>query len=193
MRAPQPQLEIVIGPMFSGKTTKLISLLQEDRKRGMKCYATKPALDNRYSQDLQTHDRQAEIFPAVITGTHATRLNHVYEVVDTIGVDEFQFFSKPMELINFCRRLASQSKRVILSGLDIDYRRKRFPWTELFEPQDKIIRLSSICVNCGNPAEYSKRIISARKEQAFVVGGADIYQPFCGKCFDLPLVVYQNE
>ena len=183
MAAPQLGLEIISGPMFSNKTTTLISWLREDEKLGKLCLAFKPSMDNRYSEvELSTHGSVKRTYPAIVIAAASEISLHLpTRHADTIGIDEIQFFQYPRNLMDVCRELVKQGKRVILAGLDLNYLKENFAWTYFTKPNDQITELSAICSICGAQAQYSLR--TSKSESVIDVGGPEKYQPVCGTCF----------
>ena len=177
-------LEIVLGPMFSGKTTKLIETFYELNKSGLTIKVINYSLDKRYDDNnLSTHD-QLKIpceFHSTLGGLDTTD-------VDIILVNEAQFFPDLKKTV--LRWIEKEHKDVRLYGLDGDFKRNKFgEMLDLIPYSNTVQKLHAICKNCHFPAIYSHRI-SDEKEQ--VVIGSSNYVPLCRRCYTervLPKVV----
>jgi len=173
-------IEVICGSMFSGKTEELIRRCRLARIAKQTVVIFKPKMDKRYHErHIVSHsDRRMESFPIV----HAEEiLERVDDEVDVIGIDEAQFFGP--ELVDVCERLANQGMRVIVAGLDQDYRGKPFePIPSLLAVAEFITKNMAICVKCGNPANRSQRISKSR--QRVLVGAQDEYEARCRRCFN---------
>ena len=170
-------IELIIGPMFSGKTTELIRRIRRHSLAKQKCLVIKYAADNRYSdEELSTHDLSK--IPALKCRKleeAATRAANY----DVIGVDEGQFYP---DLLEFCEQQANSGKVVIVSALDGTFERKRFNHVvDLIPLAESVVKLTAVCTVCGGEASFSKRITSDTRVE--IVGGADIYTAVCRKCY----------
>jgi len=174
-------IEIVCGPMFSGKTEELIRRLVRAQIAKQKVEIFKPAIDNRYSEGYIVSHNNRKIKSVVISDPHEI-LAHIDEA-DVIGVDEAQFFDK--SIVEVCRSLANSGKRVVIAGLEKDYMGRPFgPMPELLIEAEFISKVLAICVICGDPANYSQRL--SHEGGQVVVGEADKYEARCRTCFDPP-------
>ena len=164
--------------MFSGKTEELIRRLKRAKIANLKVEIFKPAMDVRYNQmSVVSHD--ANFIPSTPIDNSQAIL-FLTDDVDVVGIDEAQFFDD--EIINVCEKLALNGIRVIVTGLDMDYKGNPFgPMPKLLAIADFITKLHAICVCCGNLATMSYRK-SANKEQV-LLGEKDIYEPRCRKCY----------
>jgi len=174
-------IEVVCGCMFSGKTEELIRRARRAQIARQKVAIFKPRLDHRYSlEHIVSHSEQS--LPSVIVETPQEILE-LSKDAQVIGIDEAQFFSK--EIVDVCNQLANDGKRVLVAGLDQDYRGIPFePMPQLLAIAEYITKTLAICVVCGNPADKTQRkIISAER---VVVGAADIYEARCRKCHFIP-------
>ncbi|MFH1016633.1 MAG: thymidine kinase [Pseudomonadota bacterium] len=172
-------IEVVCGSMFSGKTEELIRRIRRAQIARQKVILFKPMMDDRYgSNHVVSHDqRKIEAVP-VRTAKEILSLARDYEVV---GIDEGQFLG--MDLVGVCEDLANQGKRVIVSGLDQDYRGVPFePIPQLLAIAEYITKSLAICMVCGNPANRSQRLV--KSQERVVVGGTETYEARCRKCFD---------
>lgn len=174
-------IEVIAGCMFSGKTEELIRRLRRAKIAKQSVIIFKPKIDDRYSKnEIVSHSDQS-LPSIVIDSTHQIlELSKNHHVV---GIDEAQFFSD--DLTDICNQLANQGKRVIVAGLDQDYRGVSFePIPQLLAQAEYITKTLAICVNCGNPADKTQRTIKT-KDRVFV-GASDSYEARCRKCHYLP-------
>lgn len=174
-------IEVICGPMFSGKTEELIRRIRRAQIARQRVAIFKPRIDNRYSSDhIVSHDEQRIPSTAVSTAAEILVKSAHAQVV---GIDEAQFFDE--ELVGVCETLAAQGKRVIVAGLDQDYRGKPFePIPQLLAVAEYITKTLAICVKCGNPANRTQRITQARER--VLVGAEDVYEARCRHCFEPP-------
>ncbi len=172
-------IEVVCGSMFSGKTEELIRRVRLARIAKQKTVIFKPRVDDRYSEgQIVSHDDQRMDSVPIV---HAEEiLRRVDDDTNVVGIDEAQFFG--MDLVAVCEKLANQGKRVIVAGLDQDYRGRPFePIPSLLAVAEFITKNLAICVKCGNPANRSQRI--GRSTERIVVGAAEAYEARCRHCF----------
>jgi thymidine kinase len=174
-------IEVIAGCMFSGKTEELIRRLRRAKIAKLNVKIFKPRIDNRYSEgDIVSHSEQS--MPSILV-ENATEILEYTENAQVIGIDEAQFFNN--DLIDVCNKLANQGKRVIVAGLDQDYRGIPFePIPQLLAVAEYITKSLAICVSCGNPADKTQRkVVSAER---VLVGAADSYEARCRKCHYIP-------
>lgn len=174
-------IEVIAGCMFSGKTEELIRRLRRATIAKQKVKVFKPKIDTRYSEgSIVSHSEQS--LPSTIV-EDVREIIHLAKDAQVVGIDEAQFFSN--DLLHVCNTLASNGKRVIVAGLDQDYRGIPFePMPQLLAIAEYITKTLAICVNCGNPADKTQRkIISLER---VVVGASDIYEARCRKCHYIP-------
>jgi len=174
-------LEVICGSMFSGKTEELIRRLRRAEIAKQKVVIFKPAIDARYSNDhIVSHNEQKlRSFPV-----HSAReiLQNCHEA-QVIGIDEGQFFDA--DLVGICNELAEKGKRVIVAGLDMDYRGKPFePMPQLMAIAEQVTKTQAVCMQCGEPASYTQRLTEATER--VVVGAKNIYEARCRKCYEPP-------
>ena len=174
-------IEVIAGCMFSGKTEELIRRLRRAQiaKQNVKIF--KPKIDTRYSDsDIVSHSEQS--LPSILISD----INEVLEQANdaqVIGIDEAQFFSN--DIVDICNKLACDGKRVIVAGLDMDYRGIPFePMPQLLAIAEYITTTLAICMNCGNPADKTQR--KTTSSERVVVGAADVYEARCRKCHYIP-------
>ena len=162
-------IEVIAGCMFSGKTEELIRRLRRAKIARLNTKIFKPKIDNRYSSnDIVDSPQEILVFS---------------QDAQVIGIDEAQFFNN--ELVEVCNTLANQGKRVIVAGLDQDYRGIPFdPMPQLLAVAEYITKTLAICVVCGNPADKTQRKIVSTER--VLVGASDSYEARCRKCHYIP-------
>ena len=174
-------IEVIAGCMFSGKTEELIRRLRRAQiaKQNIKIF--KPKIDNRYSTTaIVSHSDQ--FLPSILISDINEILEHSSSA-HVIGIDEAQFFSN--DIIDICNKLANEGKRVIVAGLDQDYRGVPFePMPHLLAIAEYITKTLAICVICGNPADKTQR--KTKSSERVIVGASDIYEARCRKCHYIP-------
>ncbi|MFA6541442.1 MAG: thymidine kinase [Bacteroidota bacterium] len=174
-------IEVVAGCMFSGKTEELIRRLRRAQIARQKVLTFKPRIDNRYSTNqIVSHNTQA--LESIVVDK-AEEILEMAKDAQVVGIDEAQFFD--MSVVGVCEKLANEGKRVIVAGLDQDYRGVPFePMPQLLAVAEYITKTLAICVVCGNPADRTQRkILSADR---VVVGAADSYEARCRRCHYIP-------
>jgi thymidine kinase len=174
-------IEVVAGCMFSGKTEELIRRMRRAQIARQKIAIFKPRIDNRYSAShIVSHSEQSLSSTVVDSAAEILALAKDAQVV---GIDEGQFFAN--DLVDVCEQLANSGKRVIVAGLDQDYRGKPFePIPQLLAVAEYITKTLAICVICGNPADRTQRTSSSHER--VVVGAKDVYEARCRVCFQPP-------
>ncbi|GJQ20953.1 MAG: thymidine kinase [Bacteroidia bacterium] len=174
-------IEVICGCMFSGKTEELIRRLRRAQIAKQEVSIFKPRIDTRYSPEhIVSHSDQSIVSHPVDDASEILTLGLEAQV---IGVDEAQFF-KP-NLVDVCETLAGRGKRVIVAGLDQDYRGKPFePIPQLLAVAEYITKTLAICVVCGNPADRTQR--KTHQHDRVVIGAKDIYEARCRRCFEPP-------
>jgi len=170
-------IEVVCGSMFSGKTEELIRRLRRAQIAKQKVAIFKPAIDNRFSEDhLVSHNEQR--IPSIAVEKAADILENMRDA-QVVGIDEGQFFG--MELVDVCNTLADRGLRVIVAGLDQDYRGVPFePIPQLLAIAESITKTLAICMVCGSPANRTQRL--STEEGRVIVGAKDMYEARCRKC-----------
>lgn len=166
--------------MFSGKTEELVRRVKRAQYGRQKVQVFKPRIDNRYSQDhVQSHDANR------ILSTPVDHAREILELVEdntrVVGIDEIQFFDE--SVIDVCNKLAYRGIRVIVAGLDMDFRGQPFgPMPKLLAIAESVTKLSAICVVCGNPASRSQRMVGG--EGIVAVGAKEMYEARCRFCHE---------
>lgn len=193
MTSIQPgRIEVITGPMFSGKSEELIRRLKRAQiaKRRVACF--KPEIDLRYSRTaIASHSQQTleAITVANIAALKAKLFPQIDEI-EVIGIDEAQFLGE--ELIDFTTDLVHMGKRIVIAGLDTTFSGKPFaPIPDLLAIADEIIKLSAVCMSCGAPAIHSQRLGSS--QQLVVVGAAGLYEARCRACFHPDLDEHESQ
>lgn len=174
-------IEVIAGCMFSGKTEELIRRLRRAQIARQKVMIFKPRIDNRYSLGhIVSHSEQSLVSGVVEDAEEILGLSREAHVV---GIDEGQFFKA--NLLDVCEQLANDGKRVIVAGLDQDYRGKPFePMPQLLALAEYITKTLAICVICGNPADRTQR--TTMSHERVLVGAKDVYEARCRHCFEPP-------
>ncbi len=173
-------IEVICGPMFSGKSEELIRRLRRSMIARRRVQVFKPTIDNRYSEeDIVSHGEvRMKSEPANDVAGILAKLNPRTEV---IGVDEANFFGAGLTAA--ATHLADSGKQVIIAGLDMDYTGRPFPpIPELLAVAESITKMLAICVQCGNLAHHSQRL--AESDDLIVVGAAGMYEARCRRCFE---------
>lgn len=171
-------IEVISGSMFSGKTEELIRRLRRARYAQQKVEIFKPLIDTRYSDnEVVSHDANA-ILSTPVESSQAILL--LTADVDVVGIDEAQFFDPG--IVDVCIYLANQGIRVIVAGLDMDFKGKPFgPMPQLMAVAEYVSKVHAICMVCGNLAHFSHRL--SEEDKLVVLGEKNDYEPLCRTCF----------
>lgn len=174
----QGWIEVITGSMFSGKTEELIRRLKRARIARPQVEIFKPRIEVRYSEEeVVSHDENAIQSTPVDSSANILLLASGVEVV---GIDEAQFFDDG--LVDVCNQLADRGIRVIIAGLDMDYKGVPFgPMPGLMSIAEYVTKVHAICVRCGSLANYTHR--TTEDEKLIVLGETDIYEPLCRICY----------
>jgi thymidine kinase len=174
-------IEVIAGCMFSGKTEELIRRLRRAQIAKQVVKIFKPKIDQRYSlKEIVSHSEQS--LPSLLVESPSEILELSKEA-QVVGIDEAQFFSN--DLVEICNKLADEGKRVVVAGLDLDYRGIPFePMPQLLAIAEYITKTLAICVNCGNPADRTQRKI--KSSERVIVGASDSYEARCRRCHYIP-------
>ncbi|XP_031568023.1 thymidine kinase, cytosolic-like [Actinia tenebrosa] len=173
------QIQVIFGPMFSGKTTELLRRIKRYQIANHRCLVVKYEKDLRYNMnDVATHDKQT---------LAATACSVLYSIkkqalqATVIGIDEGQFFP---DVVDFAEEMASEGKTVIVAALDGTFQRQAFGNVLNLVPlAESVVKLNAVCMNCFKDAAFTKRLGSDKKIE--VIGGADKYMAVCRDCFKL--------
>jgi thymidine kinase len=175
-------IEVICGSMFSGKSEELIRRLRRAEIAQQRVQIFKPKLDSRFSEDHIVSHSDMKMKSQIVS-----RAAEILEVLDprtqVIGIDEGQFFDP--ELVSVCDRMADLGKRVIVAGLDQDYRGRPFdPMPQLLAVAEYITKTLAICMRCGAPANRTQRTVG--NEERVLLGATDSYEARCRLCFKAP-------
>lgn len=177
-------VEVICGSMFSGKTEELIRRVRRAQIARQKVQVFKPSLDNRYTLEKVTSHNGMDLDATIIT--------EASEILDLVGpdtavvaIDEVQFFD--WTIAQVCNTLAEEGKRVIITGLDMDFRGEPFgPMPLLMAEAERVDKLSAICVVCGAPASRTQRLIDGQPasydDPVIMVGASEVYEARCRHC-----------
>lgn len=173
-------IEVICGPMFSGKSEELIRRLRRAKIARKRVQVFKPVIDDRYSHDEIVSHADSRMPSTVVENARAI-LNQMDWRTQVIGIDEANFMGP--DLIEVAQQLADTGKQVILAGLDTDYLGRPFPpIPELLAHAESITKTLAICVRCGNPAKHTQRLVES--EELIVVGAGGLYEARCRRCFE---------
>ena len=176
------RIEVVCGSMFSGKTEELIRRMKRAKFAKQRVEIFKPTVDTRYSdEDVVSHDQNA-IHSTPIDASGAILL--LASDIDVVGIDEAQFLDDG--LIDVCNELANRGVRVIIAGLDMDYKGVPFgPIPALCAIADEVTKVHAICVRCGALAYVSHRLVN--NDHRVLLGEKEEYEPLCRDCYQKAL------
>jgi thymidine kinase len=176
-------IEVICGSMFSGKTEELIRRLRRAMLGRLRVQVFKPLIDKRYDATrITSHSMMA--LDAEVVATAAEIARRVRPDTQVVGIDEGQFFTE--ELTDVVQDLADRGVRVIVAGLDQDYRGRPFePIPQLLAIAEEITKCQAVCACCGAPANRSQRILRGEGER-ILVGAAESYEARCRACFEPP-------
>ena len=179
VRSKKGEIQVIYGPMFSGKSTELLRRIRRFKVRDDSCLLLKTK-DKRYMEDEQkvvTHD-QCNFLEAISCDNLLEKTQEASNF-DVIGIDEGQFFG---DIIQFCEMMANLGKIIIVACLDSDFRREPFGnICQLIAKAEKVTKLSSICHYCKEDAAFSARLTAETAIK--VIGGRDKYRPVCRTCY----------
>ena len=171
-------IEVICGPMFSGKTEELIRRLVGAQFAKQRVSIFKPGTDNRYSEDYIVSHNQRKIKSVIVNSSK--KILDSMEKADVFGIDEAQFFDDG--ILTVCQEIAQAGKRVVIAGLEKDFMALPFgPMPELLIDAEYITKVNAICMICGDPANFSHRISFEKKQ--VVVGEIDKYEALCRRCY----------
>lgn len=173
-------IEVVCGCMFSGKTEELIRRLKRAKIAAQKVEVFKPHVDTRYDETaVVSHDTNSLLAQPV---DHSSKILTISAETTVVGVDEAQFFDA--DLVENCQQLALGGVRVIVAGLDMDYRGQPFgPMPGLLAVAEYVTKVHAICVHCGNLATHSYRL--AHGDEVILLGEKEQYEPRCRSCYHM--------
>lgn len=184
-------IEVICGPMFAGKTEELIRRVKRMEFAKKNFLVFKPSIDNRYSNtEVVSHAKQK--ISAININNSCQIFDNISKDIQCVVVDEVQFFDD--EIVKVCKQLADLGLRVIVGGLDCDFRGNPFDnIANIMAMAEKVTKLTAICVCCGDEATKTQRIINGEpakySDPTILVGQKESYEPRCRKCH----VVLKNE
>lgn len=180
-------LEVISGCMFAGKTEELIRRINvlSYAKKNIKVF--KPAIDNRYSNTKVVSHAGSSVDSIVVVNARDI-LNHVDEKVDVVAIDEVQFFDK--DIVAVCDQLANEGKRVMVAGLDMDFRGEPFNVMPiLITSAEFVTKLTAVCTTCGAPATRTQRLVNGEAasyhDPIILVGASESYEARCRHCHEV--------
>ena len=172
------RIAVICGSMFSGKTEELIRRLKRAKFAKQRVEIFKPAIDTRYS-DVDVVSHEGHSIASTPIDSSASILLFSSEI-DVVGIDEAQFFDAG--LVDVCNELANNGVRVIVAGLDMDFRGVPFgPMPALCAIADEVSKVHAICVKCGQLASYSHRMV--KNDKQVMLGEMTEYEPLCRSCY----------
>jgi len=181
-------IEVIAGCMFAGKTEELIRRIKvlEFAKKNVLVF--KPSIDNRYSDTKVVSHAGSQVESVVVPDAMAI-LDFVKEDTDVIAIDEAQFFDK--DIISVCDYLAKKGLRVMVAGLDTDFRAEPFGvMPQLITTAEFVTKLTAVCMKCGAPATRTQRLVNGKpasyKDPIILVGAAESYEARCRHCHVIP-------
>lgn len=181
-------IELICGSMFSGKTEELIRRIVRAEIAKQKVQVFKPKLDNRYkAAKLSSHG--GSYYEATVVENAADIVALIDGDTDVVAIDEVQFFD--WTIAELCEQLANEGRRVILAGLDMDFRGEPFgPMPLLMAQAEAVDKLQAICIVCGAPASRTQRLIDGHPanydDPVIMVGASEVYEARCRHHHDVP-------
>ncbi len=188
MKHHHGSIEVIVGSMFSGKTDELIRRLRRATIARQKVQVFKPIIDNRYAvEKVSSHD--GNVFEAMPIDSARAILTHLQSDTTVVGIDEAQFFDP--EITEIANRLANRGLRIIVAGLDMDFRGEPFgPIPLLLSQADQVNKLQAICIICGEPAYCTQRLVNGKPahyhDPIVIVGAQEMYEARCRECHVVP-------
>ncbi len=181
-------IEVITGSMFSGKTDELIRRLVRARIARQKVQVFKPAIDVRYAPEKVTSHGGAH-FDAIPIASAGEILQRLDADTTVIGIDEAQFFDE--QIVTVAETLAERGLRVIIAGLDMDFRGEPFgPMPLLMAKAERVDKLQAICMVCGEPASRTQRLVNGQParydDPVVIVGAAELYEARCRLHHEVP-------
>ncbi|WP_078414430.1 thymidine kinase [Priestia abyssalis] len=186
-------IEVICGSMFSGKSEELIRRVRRTQFAKQQVQVFKPAIDNRYSEEAVVSHNGSSVI-AMPTRNSAQILKEVMEETDVVAIDEVQFFDEG--ILEVVQTLADRGYRVIVAGLDQDFRGEPFGQVPaLMAIAESVTKLQAVCAACGSPASRTQRLIDGQPasydDPIILVGASESYEPRCRHCHAVPRKVYQ--
>ena len=181
-------LEVITGCMFAGKTEDLIRRINVLEFAKKKVMVFKPTIDDRYSKTMVVSHGGSSV-NSILASRAKDILDYIDDTVDVVAIDEVQFFDH--DIIHVCDILCSQGKRVMVAGLDTDFRAEPFgDMAYLITTAEFVIKLTAVCTKCGAPATRTQRIVNGKPasyhDPIIMVGASESYEARCRHCFEMP-------
>lgn len=175
-------IEVICGPMFSGKTSELIRRVKLAQIARRKIQIFKPSIDNRYHESNVVSHSSMEV-SAVPVKSSLEILKRVFDSTEIVAIDEVQFFDE--DIVKVVQKLARRRCRVICAGLDQDSSGRPFgQMPQLLCVADRVDKVQAVCTVCGAPATKSYRKPAIKNQDQVLVGESDVYEARCRQCFD---------
>ncbi|MGM9985913.1 MAG: thymidine kinase [Bacillaceae bacterium] len=180
-------IELICGSMFSGKSEELIRRVRRTQFAKQKAIAFKPSIDNRYSADDVVSHNGAKVEAYAVTHSKEI-LEHMTSDVEVVAIDEVQFFDDG--IVDVVQQLANSGKRVIVAGLDQDFRALPFScMPQLMAISEYVTKLQAVCAECGGPASRTQRLINGQParfdDPIILVAASESYEPRCRHCHEV--------
>ncbi|MED4218507.1 thymidine kinase [Priestia megaterium] len=177
-------IEVICGSMFSGKSEELIRRVRRTQFAKQKAQVFKPAIDNRYSEEAVVSHNGTSVMAYSISASRDI-LKRVDEETDVVAIDEVQFFDT--DILEIVQSLADQGFRVIVAGLDQDFKGEPFgQMPQLMAIAESVTKLQAVCASCGSPASRTQRLINGEPasydDPIILVGASESYEPRCRHC-----------
>lgn len=187
-------IEVICGSMFSGKTEELIRRVHRAQIARQKVQVFKPALDTRYTVREVTSHNGMQVEAVSVENTAQLRAQIQLDTT-VVALDEAQFFDD--DVVTLCEELANRGSRVIVAGLDMDFRGEPFgPMPTLMARAERVDKLQAICLVCGGPASRTQRLINgqpaAYDDPVILVGASEVYEARCRGCHVVPMPKFQT-
>lgn len=191
-------VEVIAGCMFAGKTEELIRRVKVLEFAKKNIIVFKPKIDNRYS-DSKVVSHAGSSVESVVIEKAVEILDYVQEDTDVIAIDEVQFFDE--KIAEVCDILAKRGKRVMVAGLDMDFKGEPFGVMPILITEAEFVtKLTAVCVKCGAPATRTQRLVNGQpalyNDPIVQVGAAESYEARCRHChqiFDKPSLIHNKE
>ncbi|KHF30344.1 MULTISPECIES: thymidine kinase [Anoxybacillus] len=181
-------LEVICGSMFSGKSEELIRRVRRAQFAKQEVKVFKPAIDNRYSEEAVVSHNGTSVIAIPVSCASDIR-KHLTTHTDVVAIDEVQFFDE--HVVDVVQRLADEGYRVIVAGLDQDFRGEPFgPVPTLMAIAESVTKLQAVCTVCGSPASRTQRLINGRPasyhDPVILIGASESYEPRCRHHHEVP-------
>ena len=181
-------IEVIVGPMYAGKTEELIRRIHRAEIAELKVLSFKPKIDNRYNGTAIVSHNGKEAVCYVVENVEEMRRIAEKEDFRVLSIDEIQFFDRTV--VDFCQEVAERGKRVIVSGLDMDFKGEPFhPVPEMLAVAEHISKLTAICMKCKMPATRTQRIVNGKpakdSDPVVLVGAKESYEARCRTCHEV--------